>query len=197
MDNLPNDVFDSMSDANITTAYKKLDVKQTLNDINNRAQSIITSLQALTISKQIIDDFTHVQLLVNIEELTLAGLYRNVIFTNHIVNTLMQSIDDDEFGGDIGQYMSLMSLQRDSIFMVHTFMSYLRSLPHIFKSLNAEYMELIPPSDGDDEDTEYATPRRSNERLIEEIDQITQDISNRDKAILERTAPDMPDNFKE
>lgn len=118
------DMMDVMNDL-----YVKLEVKETNEKIKNEIMFFVNGLVSNKFKEA---DISHaefaISMLVKMEANSLVSAYKQAIYIEHIIDTLMVRIDEN-YGGGIGDYVTLMQLQGAFLTLNQHLMTTVRQLP--------------------------------------------------------------------
>lgn len=186
--NLPSKNFDvdpkDLKDSHLSLV-PQLNVPEKIEELSKISKSIIKDI-ADTLLEKDIGKLEVVQNLLDIEELTLNSLYKQIIYHTHMIDVMM-SQEASSGACDPHRFFQISELSTRTTNLMQQFIIFARSLPKHIAQMNAEFMD-FPSIDFEDvEDSEYSetAAHRGDEELIKKLDAIQKNVKEQNSSILD------------
>lgn len=189
------EVSEEMKNA-MDALYDKLDVKKQNEIVKSDVKHYIDGLVRgrvgdadITVAKFAID------MLVNMEARSLTSAFKQVMYLDHIIDTLMVRIDEN-FGGGAGDYYTLMNLQGALMTMQQHLMQLVRQLPvNIQQSVNVVMENFSIDVQAIEKETDQGMIIAKSSELIENIERISIEVEQRNKEIDDSKPDELPKDW--
>lgn len=179
------DMMDVMNDL-----YVKLEVKETNDKIKAEVQNFVNGLANYKMGDANIQhaDFA-IKMLVKMEANSLISAIKQCVYVEHIIDTLMERIDNN-YGGGIGDFMTLLQLQGAFLTLNNHMMAAVRQLPTNINNGVIQMMEnfRIEVQEIEQEETGANMIMKSS-ALLEHIDTIKKEVEIQN-AEIDNTVPE-------
>lgn len=223
--------FGSPSEGDLTPVtppddYTPINVPDVLRKTERRAIKFIEGLVTMYVDEAILEELPYVKTMLKLRTKSFDNLYKSVLFSEHVVNSMMHRIDVTT-GGSMTEFKELMDLMKDSMMFVSLFNQELSTLPSYVKKIHDEVLDELTASgrlddDEPDEDEyqdadiiEESTPNNKKQvsrggniygnadEIIKELEEseddndIISEVHERNEIIANTPAPAMPIEYSE
>lgn len=131
-------IFDAIDNAEVKDAlsiYKQFD-RDKFTEAKDKAIKYVDEVRNLCISCDVKSPL--VDSMIDMEKLNINILCKQVFYAMHAIDAIFDKIDAE--GGDMGSFAAMIGLQNNAMRLLQTYIAYVRQLPHVIASFNANML---------------------------------------------------------